>query len=89
LTLFNDEIYICATNWGIGYAETRKNSETLSMYRSDVVVKLDVSSVGELFAVLVRQLVGAGLEHFNDDGGSFPRRRQLVAASIVLAQPYD
>jgi hypothetical protein len=24
LTLFNDEIYIFATNWGVGYPETRK-----------------------------------------------------------------
>jgi hypothetical protein len=28
LTLFNDEIYICATNWGVGYVETRKKLGT-------------------------------------------------------------
>jgi hypothetical protein len=39
LTLFNNEIYICATNWGMGYAEMRKNLEILSMDRSDVAVR--------------------------------------------------
>jgi hypothetical protein len=24
LTLFNDEIYICTSNWGIGYAKTKE-----------------------------------------------------------------
>jgi hypothetical protein len=38
LTLFNDEIYICVTNWGVGYAKTRKNLEILSMDRSYVAV---------------------------------------------------
>jgi hypothetical protein len=38
LTLFNDEIYICATNWGVGYAKTRENLEILSVDKSDVAV---------------------------------------------------
>jgi hypothetical protein len=33
---------------------------------------LDVPSIGEFLAVLVCQLVGAGLEHFDNDVGSLP-----------------
>jgi hypothetical protein len=36
---------------------------------------LDIPSVGELLTVLVRQLVGTGLEHFDDDVGALPWRR--------------
>jgi hypothetical protein len=40
-----------------------------------VTYLLDVPSVGELLAILICQLVGAGLEHFDDDVGPFPWRR--------------
>jgi hypothetical protein len=33
-----------------------------------------VPSVGEDFTLLVRELVHAGIEHFNDDVGLFPWR---------------
>jgi hypothetical protein len=33
---------------------------------------LDVPSVGEFLVVFVGQLVGAGLEHFDNDVGSLP-----------------
>jgi hypothetical protein len=36
---------------------------------------LDVPSVGEFLTVLVGQLVGAGLEHFDHDVGPLPRGR--------------
>jgi hypothetical protein len=35
---------------------------------------LDVPSIGELFTVLVGQLVRAGLEYLHHDVGSLPRR---------------
>ena len=34
---------------------------------------LYVPSIGEDFAVFIRQLVRAGLEHLGDDGWAFPR----------------
>ena len=41
-------------------------------------------SVGEDFALLVGQLVGAGLQYLGDDVRPFPRRGQLVAALVAL-----
>jgi hypothetical protein len=38
LTLFNDEIYICTANYGVGYVKKRRNLEILSKGRSDVAV---------------------------------------------------
>jgi hypothetical protein len=37
LTLFNDEIYICTTNWGIGYVRMKKLGNPFKG-RSDVAV---------------------------------------------------
>jgi hypothetical protein len=48
----------------------KSDLEILSKGRSDVAV--DVLSVGEFLAVLVRHLVGVGLEHFDPDVGSLP-----------------
>jgi hypothetical protein len=43
-----------------------------SFLRVEATKLLDVPSVGEFLVVLVRQLVGAGLEHFDDDIGPLP-----------------
>jgi hypothetical protein len=48
----------------------KRDLEILSKGRSDVAV--DVPSVGEFLAVLVHQLVGVGIEHFDHDVGSLP-----------------
>src|SRR6185312_17333232 len=53
--------------------------------RNDVAVVC--SSVGEDFAVLVCQLVRAGLEYLGDYVQSFPWGRELVAAPVVLSKP--
>jgi hypothetical protein len=37
-TLLIDEIYICTTNWGVGYVNNEKDLEILSKGRSDVVI---------------------------------------------------
>ena len=47
-----------------------------------------VPSVGADFAVFVRQLVRAGFEHLGDYVRSFPWRRELVAAPVVLSKPH-
>jgi hypothetical protein len=46
-----------------------------SFLRVEATLLLDIPSVGELLAILIRQLVGVGLEHFDDDVGSLPWRR--------------
>jgi hypothetical protein len=37
------------------------------------------------FSFLVTEFVCAWLQHFGDDEGSFPRRSELVAPSVVLS----
>jgi hypothetical protein len=64
------EIYICTANWGVGYVNYKRNSGILSKGRGDVAI--GVPSIGEFLAVRVGQLVGARLEHFDDDVGSLP-----------------
>ena len=49
----------------------------------------DVPGVGDGFAIIGLELVGAGLEYFCDDVRSFPRRRKLVAIFVGLDAAKD
>jgi hypothetical protein len=53
-----------------------RNKETWkSFLRVKATYLLDIPSVGELLTVLVRQLAGVGLAHFDDDVGPLLWRR--------------
>jgi hypothetical protein len=66
-----DEIYIRTANWGVGCVDNKRTWK--SFLRVEATYLLDVPSVGEFFAVLVDQLVSAGLEHLDHDVRSLPR----------------